>query len=212
MKNIENSLSNVSKTAVSLEVDAICPSCFMPKTSSDLECNQCGIVFSQYYKWAKEKKVKHTISGLYHLSNNDIDALEASWKKIENVYLDQTTHEQFIHLCLRLKSLPFAAHKYNERVRLFPEDDIARHQLEKVIALANEWFGTAEEADPVLGSPTLWRLLIAFSGFAICASIFSLFVGMTSSTPAYYLWFGTFATIASMAIFVAGRKLYSGKL
>ena len=140
MKNMENPLTHVSKNRIPTDGDELCPSCLMPRAAMATECTHCGIIFSQYKKWAKEKRTKLTISGLYHLSAADIDALENAWEQVEAVYLDQDRHERFIHMCQRLKSLPFAAYKYNARLHMFSDDDIARFQLGRVVTLAETWF------------------------------------------------------------------------
>ncbi|MCB9072726.1 MAG: hypothetical protein H6623_03825 [Bdellovibrionaceae bacterium] len=209
MKNMPDSLSHVSNKVdgVLTDENLLCPACFAPRKSTDIECCQCGVIFSQYTKWAREKRTKHTIGGLYHLSIEDIDGLEMLWTKIENAYLDQDLHNRFIHRCLALKSLPFAAFKYQQQLRKSPEDDLARYQLEKVMTLVREWFAPEKPVSYVLGSSTLWRWLIALSILGWVVGILALFAGMLTSTPSYYLAFGGGIVIVSSFIYIYMRRL-----
>lgn len=194
MKNIENPLSNVSKNE-NLSEDSVCPSCLSERVANSRECTYCGIVYSQYYRWSKEKRTKLTISGLYHLNVADIEALETAWDRIESAYISKDTHEKFLLMCLRLKSLPFAAHCYKRRLEIFPDDDIARLQLDKVISLAKDWFGLDVEEERTPFNTGLMRIAVSLSAFGIVTGIVTLFAGLLTKNPTFYLVAGTLITL-----------------
>jgi len=120
--------------------DLLCPSCLSERDVADQECAYCGIVFSQYHRWLKATKSKITISGLYHLSADDLERLEKMWSKVQTLYWSEDEHYKFMMHCLRLKSLPFAIHCYKKRLEIFPDDDIADLQIAKLKSLAKEWY------------------------------------------------------------------------
>ncbi len=190
MKNTDySSLSDVSKDQTITDTET-CPSCLMERDAKATECSSCGIVFSQYYRWSKEKRTKLTISGLYHLTVAEIEALEAAWKSVEMMYWDQATHDKFLHRCLRLKSLPFAAHSYTERLKIFSDDDIAYLQLQKIISLSKDWVG---EETPEITLPynrSLLRWAGAVSVLGVCAGVITLFLGLLTTSRGFYTGFG----------------------
>lgn len=206
MKNTDiPSLSNVSNAEITTDA-SICPSCLMEREATDLECRSCGIVFAQYYKWSKEKRTKLTISGLYHLNVAEIETLEKLRKNVELAYWDQQAHEKLLHACLRLRSLPFAAHFYTERLTIFPDDDIAYLQLTKVSALAKDWFGTSGSEDIQPLSPRLWRYTAALSVIGMIAGVFTLFLGLLTKSVGFYSVFAIVTIATSVGLFGFAKK------
>lgn len=209
MKNTEiPSLSNVSNTEIHINTTT-CPSCLMEREAKATECPSCGIVFSQYYRWSKEKRTKLTISGIYHLNVSEIEALETGWKNVEMMYWDQQVHDKFLHMCLRLKSLPFAAHAYTERLKIFNDDDIAYLQLQKIVSLSRDWFGmeTPEDLGPF--NKSLVRIAAALSVIGICAGVVTLFVGMLTASRGYYALTGVVMAVVFTVLFVRLKRLAS---
>lgn len=190
MKNMENiPLSNVSKGDL-VTNDTLCPSCLMERDAKNTDCPYCGIVYSQYYRWSKEKRTKLTISGLYHLNVNDIEELQAAWSQVELMYLSQDTHDQFLRLCLRLKSLPFAAHCYTERLKIFVDDEIASFQLQKIITLSRELYGLPIEGKAFPINTSLLHYTRALSIIGIVSGIVVLMLGLMTKNPMFYTLMG----------------------
>lgn len=207
MKNMENlPLSNVSKGDMVID-ESTCPSCLMEREAKTTECRYCGIVYSQYYRWSKEKRTKITISGLYHLNVSEIEELQAAWSQVELMYLSQETHDQFLRLCLRLKSLPFAAYCYNERLKIFVDDEIASFQLQKIITLSREWFGLDMKEEPFPFNRMLMRMTSVLSGLGMGTGLLTLMTGLLTNTPGYYVMTGLFMMVAFTAIFSLARYL-----
>lgn len=206
MKNTDfPSLSNVSKNEI-LTDSTLCPSCLMEREAKALECTSCGIIYSQYYKWSKEKRTKLTISGLYHLNVTEIENLEALRKTVELSYWDQAAHDKLLHSCLRLKSLPFAAHFYSERLTIFPDDDIAYLQLQKIRALAKDWIAQPDEEERWPLSHSLWRYTAALAVMGMATGVFTLFLGLLTKDVAFYSFFSLLTIIVAMGVFGFAKK------
>jgi hypothetical protein len=207
MKNMENlPLSNVSKGDV-VANETLCPSCLMERDAKNTDCPYCGIVYSQYYRWSKEKKTKLTISGLYHLNFNNIEELQSAWAQVELMYYNQESHDRFLRLCLRLKSLPFAAHCYTERLKTFGDDEVANYQLGKVMALSREWFGLKQEASAFPVNNSLLNYTRALSMLGIFTGVVVLMLGLLTTSPIYYHVMGAFMIIGFTGIMYLLRYL-----
>lgn len=210
MKNMENlPLSNVSKNEIVTD-ESTCPSCLMEREAKSTDCQYCGIVFSQYYRWSKEKRTKLTISGLYHLNVTDIENLQTAWQRIEMNYWNQDTHEKFLHTCLRMKSLPFAAYCYTQRLQILPDDDVARLQLEKIVSLSKDWFAPDLEELPSPYNRGLLVVTAALAVMGVIAGVLTLFTGLLTTSRSFYVITGLFMCAAFIGIFLFAKSILRG--
>lgn len=206
MKNIVNPLSNVSKDEI-LSSETMCPSCLCEREATDVECSFCGIVFANYYRWSKTTRSKLTISGLYHLNADDLERLEASWSRVQTLYWSEEEHYKFMMQCLRLKSLPFAIHSYKKRLELFPDDDVAVVQIQKLKALAREWYDQGVDVPSIPFHRGLFLWSQALSVMGIVSGIVVLFLGLLTSTRGFYVLLSLVMVVAFMGLFVLSRRL-----
>lgn len=205
MKNMEQTLSNVSKHQNVMDV-SLCPSCFMEKQAKDTQCAYCGIVFVHYYRSMNEKRTKFTVNGLRHLKATDIASLAQLWKNIEALYTDENSHAHFLRECVRLNSLPYAAYCYSERIKIHPEDDIARLQLNKVAAMALDFFGRDMDDELAIYKTNYFRAIRFVSWLAIPAGVLVIFGGLITLTPKFYMGFGLFIILSFMWVINALRR------
>ena len=172
-----------------------CPSCYQTLKVGAKDCLACGIVLENYQKIVTEKKLKLTMSGLYHLTPVECLQIENAWSKIETLYYDQNLHNQFLHLCLRLKSLPFAVKKYNDRILQDSLDDIASTMKNRAMLLASESlprdFVSESWVPPVLAQALL-RTLIVFLLLGVCAGSVLVLVSVLTVQKFFFLAMGVF--------------------
>lgn len=178
-----------------------CPSCLDvlldPKRD---DCPSCGIVISQFKRVSLEKRLKLTVGGLYHLSSFDCEALEAAWRRVEIAYYDSESHNQFIHMCYRLKSLPYAAKKYTERMEMIPDDETADVMRKRVLLLSQESLpGSVTKTLPATAvTASLMRI---FNAILVMGMIGGLVVALGSAlteNKMYFFGLGAFMMISSL--------------
>ena len=212
MKSTEDKLSqNFRPKQMTLGEDIVsCPSCLEVLEEGRDDCFSCGIVISQFKRVALEKRLKLTVGGLYHLTSFDCEALEAAWAKVEAVYYDTESHNQFIHLCYRFKSLPFAAKRYSERLAANPQDDTADLMRKRVMVLSQE--SLPEAATRTLPrSPITASLMRFFSATLVMGIIGGVVVILASAltdSKMYFFGLGLFMFVSSlMSLLFMKRQL-----
>jgi hypothetical protein len=192
---------NASENSIDDLVLDHCPSCYQTLKPKALDCASCGIILENYRRASTERKLKHTIGGLYHLTGEECVQLERAWTKIESIYHDQKLHNQFLHLCLRLKSLPFAAKKYKSRLDLNPYDDIAAMMKNRALLLASESLPTSSPAEdwvpPVLAM-ALFRTLILFLIVGSCAGSVLMLISALTTEKLFFFALGAFLTASCL--------------
>ncbi len=178
-----------------------CPSCYQTLKPKALDCASCGIILENYRRASTERKLKHTIGGLYHLTVEECVQLERAWTKIESIYYDQKLHDQFLHLCLRLKSLPFAVKKYKNRLDLNAYDDIATMMKNRALLLASESLPTTSAIEgwvpPVLAM-ALFRTLIVFLIVGSCAGSVLMLISALTTEKLFFFALGAFLTASCL--------------
>ena len=178
-----------------------CPSCYETLQPKALDCASCGIILENYRRASTERKLKHTIGGLYHLTVEECVQLERAWTKIESIYYDQKLHDQFLHLCLRLKSLPFAVKKYKNRLDLNAYDDIATMMKNRALLLASESLPTTSAIEgwvpPVLAM-ALFRTLIVFLIVGSCAGSVLMLISALTTEKLFFFALGAFLTASCL--------------
>jgi len=202
MKFTEDKLSqNVSQKQLSFQQDVeACPSCLEPLDPGQSDCSSCGVVISQFKRVSLEKRLKLTVAGLYHLSSYDCEMLEAAWHKVETLYYDSESHNQFIHLCYKYKSLPFAIKKYTDRLALTPHDDIADTMRKRVLVLSQEFMPQAvtKTLPASVVSKSIFRLFNSILVFAMVAGVFILLVSALTTSKMYFFGLGLFILLSSL--------------
>lgn len=178
-----------------------CPSCYQTLKPKALDCASCGIILQNYRRASTERKLKHTIGGLYHLTAEECVQLERAWGKIESVYYDQNLHNQFLHMCLRLKSLPFAVKRYKSRLDMDSYDDIATMMKNRAILLASESLPSTRSAEawvpPVLAL-ALFRTLIVFLIVGTCAGSILMLISALATEKLFFFALGAFLTTSCL--------------
>jgi len=179
-----------------------CPSCYQTLKPKAVECMSCGIVLENYRRSHIEKKLKHTIGGLYHLTSEECIQLEKTWAKIETVYYDQNLHNQFLHACLRLKSLPYAVKKYQGRLNRDSLDEIASIMKNRAMLLASESLPTTAAkgetwAPPILAQALL-RTLIVVLIVGTCAGSVLMLISALTVQKLFFFALGSFLTASCL--------------
>jgi hypothetical protein len=178
-----------------------CPSCYQTLRAKAVECSSCGIVLENYRRASTERKLKHTIGGLYHLTAEECAQLEKAWLKIESVYYDQKLHDQFLHLCLRFKSLPFAVKKYQSRLDINSTDDIAVMMKNRALVLATESLPLVSANErwlPSLLALALFRTLIVFLVVGTCAGSVLMLISALTTERLFFFAMGAFLTASCL--------------
>jgi hypothetical protein len=177
-----------------------CPACLEPLSADRDDCPSCGVVISQFKRVSLEKRLKLTVAGLYHLSSFDCEALEAAWHKVELLYYDTESHNQFIHMCYKYKSLPYAAKKYVERLALDPTDDIADLMRKRVLMLSQEFMPTqaSKTVPESVVTKSLFKLFNTILIFAMIAGVFIVLVSALTASKMYFFGLGLFIILSSL--------------
>lgn len=188
-----------------------CPSCLEPLVENRDDCPSCGVVVAQFKRVSLEKRLKLTVAGLYHLSSFDCEALEQAWLRVEAVYFDTESHNQFIHMCYKFKSLPYAAKKYMERLAVNPQDDIADIMRKRVLVLSQEFVPSMTSAKslptPVV-TRSLMRMFNAILVFAMIAGVFIVLISALTTSKMYFFGLGLFIVVSSlMSLLFMKRQL-----
>lgn len=206
---ITEDFSQKAVEASSLIMD-YCPSCYATLKVGAKDCLACGIVLGNYQKIITEKKLKLTISGLYHLTAAECLQIENAWNKIETVYYDQNLHNQFLHLCLRLKSLPFAVKKYNDRLLKDSLDDIASTMKNRAMLLASESLprqSVSEPWVPPVLAQALLRTLIVFLLIGVCAGSVLVLISVLTVQKFFFLAMGVFVMSSCLLSAIVLQRL-----
>ncbi len=177
-----------------------CPACLVPLSGPYDDCSSCGVVISQFKRVSLEKRLKLTVAGLYHLSSFDCETLEASWQRVEAVYYDSEAHNQFIHLCYKFKSLPYAAKKYSERLAKNPQDDIADTMKKRVLVLSQEFLpqSTTKTLPESAMTRSLMKVFNVILVGAMIAGVLMLFVSALTTSKMYFFGLGLFMIVSSL--------------
>jgi hypothetical protein len=177
-----------------------CPACLEPLSGGRDDCPSCGIVISQFKRVSLEKRLKLTVAGLYHLSSFDCEALEAAWHKVELMYYDTESHNQFIHMCYKFKSLPYAAKKYVERLALDPNDDIADLMRKRILMLSQEFMPAqaTKTLPPSVVTKSLMKLFNTILIFAMIAGVFIVLISALTASKMYFFGLGLFIILSSL--------------
>jgi len=194
-----------------LDEDVSCPSCLAILNGEPEECTSCGVVISHFKRVSLEKRLKLTVAGLYHLSSFDCEALETAWQKVEAAYYDTEVHNQFIHLCYRFKSLPYAVKKYAQRVAVDPLDDIADMMKKRVLILAQESLPEAQtkELPPTMITRSLMRFFTAILSFSLIGGVFMLLISALTQHKLYFFGLGLFIVVSSLLSLLFMRRQFS---
>lgn len=187
-----------------------CPSCYETLKAGATDCTSCGIVLSHFYRVATEKRLKLTIGGLYHLTSTECVEIETAWSKVENFYYDSNLHSQFLYLCFRLKSLPYAVKKYNDRLLKDSLDDIASTMKLRAMTLASESLpGKAIESDwmPTLLTRTLLRTMIVMLVIGVCGGSVLMLTSILTAQKYFFLAMGSFVTVACLLSLLILKRL-----
>ncbi len=205
MKNLETNVTTPHFSHPEQLIMDHCPACYETLKPQASECFSCGVVLEHFQRVATEKRLKLTIGGLYHLSSQECLDLEAAWAKVESVYFDQQMHQRFLHLCLKLKSLPFAAKKYAERLALNTHDEIASHMKVQVMGLALESLPHRSQnnvAEDSVMPIYLLRLLTVCLVIGVSLGAVMMLISVLTTHQFFYLGFGTFITVSSLLCYL----------
>lgn len=201
--------STLTETKQAFDVD-YCPSCLTPVSESAVECSSCNVIISQFKRVSFEKRLKMTIGGLYHLTSYDCEELEKAWTKVESAFYDTEIHHQFMHMCYKMRSLPFAVKKYSDRLETNPGDDVADVMRRRVMLLAQESLPAAEMKvlPPSLTTASLMRLFTAMLGMGTLSGVLLLFIAAFTSSKMYYFGLGMFLIVSTiMSLLMMRRQL-----
>lgn len=175
-----------------------CPSCYETLKPQAIECDSCGVVLSHFQKVAIEKRLKLTIGGLSHLTSSECMELEKAWQKIEAVYYDSSLHDQFLHLCLRLKSLPYAVKKYQDRLGKDSLDEIAATMRTRASLLVSEALPAGrvwqEREEMSLLMRAMLRTLTVVLILGVCAGSVLMLISALTAQKIFFLAMGVFIT------------------
>lgn len=187
-----------------------CPSCYETLKEGASDCSSCGVVISHFQRMATEKKIKLTIGGLYHLTSAECMELESTWAQLEAVYYDSRLHSQFLFLCFKLKSLPYAVKKYNDRLLNDSLDDIALTMKNRAMMLASESLpGKAVGSDwiPPILAQALLRTMIVVLVMGVCAGSVMMLFSVLTSQKFFFLGMGFFTTVSCLLCYIFLQKL-----
>jgi hypothetical protein len=213
MKFTEDKLSQnlPPKQLTFLDEMVSCPSCLEILEGDRETCKACGVVIAQFKRVALEKRLKHTVAGLYHLSSTDCETLEKAWQKVESVYHDTELHNQFIHLCYRYKSMPFAAKKYGNQLEINPQDDIAELMKRRVLLLCQDSIPelATKTLPPSTITHSLMRIFSSILVFGMIGGVFLLLISALTQSKMYFFGLGLFIIISSlMSLLFMRRQLH----
>lgn len=204
-KNIDRSLQDPSALIMDY-----CPSCYETLREGATDCSNCGVVVEHFQRLATEKRLKLTIGGLYHLTSAECMELESAWAKIESVYYDSQLHNQFLLLCFRLKSLPYAVKKYNDRLLKDSLDDIAATMKNRAMMLASESLpGKAIASDwvPPILAQALLRTMIVILVMGVCAGSVMMLFSVLTAQKFFFLGMGFFTTVSCLLCYIFLQRL-----
>lgn len=188
-----------------------CPACYQTLKPKALDCSACGIVLENYRRVSVERRLKHTIGGLYHLTIDECLQLEKAWTKIESLYYDQNLHNQFLHMCLRQKSLPFAVKKYKNRLDLNSYDEIAMIMKNRALVLASESLPAVTSGEawvPPILALALFRTLIVFLIIGTCAGSVIMLISALTTQKLFFFMLGAFLTATCLLSAMSLRRLH----
>jgi hypothetical protein len=192
-----------------------CPSCleFIPPQAK--ECPSCNVVIEQFNRAALERRTKIMIPGLAHLSARQCEELDQAWRKVEALYIDTEIHHQFLHMCYRLKSVPFAVKKYTERLERNYLDETADMMRKSAVVLLQETLTT--RAPAVLERPVVpeahrgfLRLFNYVMGMSLVGGVVILLVSGLTQSKMFFFGLGLFLILSSvMTLLFLKRELVS---
>lgn len=201
------------KAAVADLVMDHCPSCYETLKAGATDCSSCGIVLSHFHKVSTEKRLKLTIGGLYHLTSNECVEIESAWSKVESFYYDSNLHSQFLYLCFRLKSLPYAVKKYNDRLLEDSLDDIASTMKMRAMTLASESL-PAKSIDSGWGPSILMlalvRTMMVVLVMGVCAGSVLMLTSALTTEKFFFLAMGSFVTVSCLLSLLILKRLPQG--
>lgn len=136
-----------------------CPNCGEKNKANSTECNSCGVVYAKYNQIQAEPMLKKTPQS---------KQLTSSWQQIMDNYGNEELHQAFIDLCVQLKMLNYAAHKYRQILKIDSGDPTAVNYKKQINALLMAQLNLEPEAKlNKVKTRFRWTFLIMALGLAM---------------------------------------------